>query len=266
MVGSAPGAVRGFAVYLRTIDPATEVPSTELLPGPRKRRTTPYLYSEAQISALIAASESLSCPLRRETYATLIGLLAATGMRIGEAISLDTGDVDLKRGLLVVSGAKFGKSRELALHPSTVEALGSYLRRRRRLCPRASAPSVFISTAGTRLVYCGVHWTFARLVEIAGLRPRSARCRPRIHDLRHSFAVRTVLDGYREDGDPQRRLALLSTYLGHVNPSSAWIWDFSSTQSTSARSGGSRYRPTISRTLSTNSGSLESLKCSKRCG
>jgi integrase len=130
--------------------------------------------------------------------------------------------------------SKFGKSREVPLHASTLEALQTYLQQRDQLYPRPTAPSLFIYTAGTRLLYCGVHWTFLRLVRQAGLQPRSARCRPRPHDLRHSFAVRTVLDAYRADANVAARLPVLSTYLGHLHPptgtgicrlrQSCWLW------------------------------------------
>jgi len=213
--------VRGFARYLQNVHPSTEVPPTGVLLH-KRQRATPYLYSEQEIAALIAAAGTLRVPLRAATYQTLIGLLAATGLRIGEAIGLDRGDFDSQHGLLTVRHAKFGKSREIPLHPSTVEALGVYLRRRDRLLHDPSEPAVFISTTGTRLPYCDVYATFGRLVGQAGLTPRSAHCRPRLHDFRHSFAVNTVLEGYRADGDVQARLSLLSTYLGHVDPISSY--------------------------------------------
>ena len=213
--------VRGFAAYLHTLDPAAEVPAAELLPW-RRRRATPYLYTDAQIAALIAACASLRFPLRVATYGTLLGRLAISGLRVGEAIRLDRGDLDLERGLLLVRDGKFGKSRELPLHATAVRALRGYLRRRQRLQPRPQAEALFVSLAGTRLRYCNVSWTFLRLVRRAGLEPRSATCRPRLHDLRHSFAVRTVLDAYRADSDVQARLPLLSTYLGHVDPAATY--------------------------------------------
>lgn len=213
--------VRGFATYLHTLDPATEVPPTDLLPW-RPQRAIPYLYSEADIAALTAAAANLVNPLRRATFATLIGLLAVTGVRVGEAIRLDRGDLHTRHGLLVVHEAKFGKSRELVLHPSTVAALRAYLRRRDRLVPRPASAALFISTAGTRLLYCNVHATFHQLVRVAGLRPRSARCRPRIHDLRHSFAVAAMLQAHTAGQDGQDRLALISTYLGHVDPAATY--------------------------------------------
>lgn len=213
--------VRGFAAYLQMLDPATEVPAAELLPS-RPRRATPYLYSDAEIGALIAAAETLRFPLRVATYRTLIGLLSVTGMRVGEAIRLDRDDLDLAHELLVVRESKFGKTRELPLHPSTTRALRDYLRLRDRLHPAPSAPALLISPAGTRLLYCNVHATFRQLRRHAGLQPRSASCRPRLHDLRHSFAVRTVLDAYRTETDVQARLPLLSTYLGHVDPAATY--------------------------------------------
>jgi integrase len=213
--------VRGFAAYLHTLDPSVQIPATDLLPS-RARRASPYLYSAADIAALLTAAGSLSTPLRRATITTLIGLLAVTGMRVGEVIALDRADLDLHLGMLVVQHGKFGKSRELVLHSSTVAALRSYLIERDRLHPAAAGPAMFISTAGTRLLYCNVHWTFHRLVAQAGLMPRSASCRPRIHDLRHSFAVQAMLDAYAAGQDGQVRLTLISTYLGHVDPAATY--------------------------------------------
>jgi integrase len=213
--------VRGFATYLHTLDPVHEVPAPDLLPH-RPHRASPYLYSDAEITALITAAESLGTPLRRATFATLIGLLAVSGIRVGEAIALDRADVDLHAGRLVVRHGKFGKTRELALHPSTVDALRGYQRLRDRLAPPAGTPAWFVSQAGTRLIYCNVHHAFRRLVRAAGLSARSARCRPRIHDLRHSFAVRAMLDAYAAGQDGQARLTLLSTWLGHVHPANTY--------------------------------------------
>jgi integrase len=213
--------VRGFAVYLQAIDPVTEVPPTDLLVAP-SRRATPYLYCEQDIVALIAAAGELSRSSRAVTYQTLIGLLAATGMRVGEAIALNREDVDFEHGALVIENGKFGKARELPLHSSTRKALGGYLRDRDRLHPSSREPAVFVSTRGTRMNIHTVDATFVQLVGRAGLPSRSAHCRPRLHDLRHTFAVRTVLDGYENGEDVQSRLALLSTYMGHVDPISTY--------------------------------------------
>jgi len=209
--------VRGFATYLHAIDPAHEVPPAGLLPR-RPLRASPYLYSDVEIAALIAVTATLRTPLRHATFATLIGLLVTTGIRIGEAIGLDRGDVDLTSGRLTIRSGKFGKTRELALHPSTVDALHAYRRTRDRAAPRTATSAFFVSTAGTRLHYCNVHNTFHRLVQLAGLTPRSVSCRPRIHDLRHTFAVKTMLDAYAAGEDGQTRLTLLSTWLGHIHP------------------------------------------------
>jgi integrase len=154
---------------------------------------------------------------RVATYRTLIRLLVVTGMRVGEALALDRDDVDVRQSVLTIRHAKFGKSRELPVHRSTVAALRQYLQRDDRP-GAATTDAVFVSLAGTRLRYCNVHWTFHRLVRQAGLTPRSTTCRPRIHDLRHRFAVCTLLDAYRSGADAQTRLHRLSTYLGHVDP------------------------------------------------
>lgn len=213
--------VRGFATYLHALDPAHEVPAAELLPQ-RPQRATPYLYSHADVAALMAAASSLSTPLRRATVATLIGLLAVTGLRVGEAIALDRSDIDLTTGRLLVRHGKFDKARELWLHSTTLEALKEYQRLRDRAAPPTGTTAFFVSSAGTRLLYCNVHNTFHRLVALAGLTPRSTSCRPRIHDLRHSFAVHAMIDAYTSCHDGQVRLTLLSTWLGHVHPASTY--------------------------------------------
>jgi integrase/recombinase XerD len=220
-------AVRGFARYLQTLDPSTEIPPAELLPA-RSVRATPYLYSDAEIVALMAAARQLAPPLRAATFDTLIGLLAVTGLRIGEAMRLDRADVDWSNRLLTVRDSKYGKSREVLLHQTTIDALRSYSERRDRLCPRPQAPSFFISTRGTRLVHSTIYPTFRSLLRQAGLAQRSSSCRPRVHDLRHSFAVSTLLGWYREGDDVPARMPLLSTFLGHVDPAATY-WYLSAT-------------------------------------
>jgi integrase/recombinase XerD len=209
--------VRRFARYLHAADPDVQVPPAGLLTG-RSRRAVPFLYSDEQIAALIAAAEMLGTAHRTATFETLIGVLVVTGMRLGEAIGLDRDDLDSRHGVLTVHG-KYGKTRELPLDPTAVNALRRYLRRRDRPPSPAGERALLVSEAGTRLLASNVQHTFARLRARAGLRPRSAACRPRIHDVRHSFAVRTLLDAYRQDADIGGRLALLSTYLGHREPS-----------------------------------------------
>jgi integrase len=214
-------AIRGFASHLQAIDPDTEVPPVSLLPR-RRRQLIPYLYSDRQIADLMDAAATLRTPHRAATYGTLIGLLAVTGMRRGEAIRLDREDFDRQGGLIVVRNTKFGKSRELPLHPSTVDALCRYLQRTDRPQAAAGTDALFVSTTGARLSPSGVHEAFHRLLGRAGVNARSASCRPRTHDLRHSFAVCTILDGYRSDGEVEGRLAALSTYLGHANPADTY--------------------------------------------
>ncbi len=213
--------VRGFARFLQAGDPRTEVPPLDLLPQGRWR-ATPYLYSEAEIRQLLRAAAALRPPLHGSTYSTFIGLLASTGMRRGEAIALDREDIDWAQGLLLVRNSKFGKSRELPLHPTTLDALRTYARVRDRRCPRPATKSFFVSLAGTRLFRHRVHVIFHRLTRALGIVPRAPRCRPRIHDLRHTFAIRTMLDWYRRGVDVEAKLPLLSTYLGHFDPGSTY--------------------------------------------
>ena len=215
------GVLRGFAAWLQTLDPDTEVPPPDILTG-RFRRAVPYLYSDAEITAMMTATRSLPLPLQRHTYETLIGLLAVSALRVGEAIRLDRDDVCFRSGILQVRNSKFGKSRQIPLHPSTVEALGRYARHRDQLCPAPRSESFFVSTVGTRLRYSVVHPTFKKLARAAGLRPRSELCRPRIHDLRHSFPVRALVDCYASAGDVQALLPLLSTWMGHGDPTSTY--------------------------------------------
>jgi integrase/recombinase XerD len=176
-------AVRGFAGYLHVLDEAHEIPPTDALPW-KPHRANPFLYTDAQIAALIAAATTLRFPLRVATYQTLIGLLVVTGMRVGEAIALDADDFDADRGVLLVRHGKGSATRQLPLHPSTTAAVRGYLQRTdRRSTARTAA--LLISPAGTRLLYCNVHATFQKLVRQAGIESRSSSCRPRIHDLRH---------------------------------------------------------------------------------
>lgn len=209
--------VRMFASWLRAFDPDTQVPPADLLPY-RSHRAEPYPYTGADITALMAAAATISPPLRAATYQSLIGLLAVTGMRVGEAINLDRTDLDAAGGILTIRHTKFDKSRELPLHPSTITALEAYARVRDRACPKPRTASLLVSTVGTRLIYKNVHQTWLDLVRQTGLRPRSARCRPRIHDLRHRFAITTLLGWYQRGADVPARLPQLSTYLGHGDP------------------------------------------------
>jgi len=213
--------VRIFARHLAALDPATEVPPEHVLPH-HYRRIAPYLYSPGEVAALMAAAGRLAPPLRAATWQTLIGLLAVTGMRQSEARHLDRDQVDLDAGVLTIANSKFGKSRQQFLHPTTVAALRGYQRRRDRWCPAPAAPSFFISTRGTRLNTHTITHAFAALLDDAGIAAPPGRRRPRLHDLRHSFTVASLLDFYRDGGDVAARLPLLSTWLGHVDPKSTY--------------------------------------------
>jgi len=216
---------RGFARWLKALDPVTEVPPVALLPR-RRRRASPYLYSDADVAVLMRATATLRFPFHSATYRTLIGLLAVTGMRVGEAIGLDADDLDFEAGCLLVREGKRGALRELPLHETTTEALGAYAELRRRHWPHPKVPAFFLSDAGTRLLYANVNWTFRRLRAAAlldgGSRP------PRIHGLRHSFAVATVADWYRAGVDVAAMMPRLSAYLGHADPSGTY-WYLSAT-------------------------------------
>jgi integrase/recombinase XerD len=213
--------VRIFARHLKTLDPVTEIPPEDVLPH-HYRRIAPYLYSPREIAALMAAAARLTPPLRAATWQTLIGLLAVTGLRQGEACRLDRSHVDLETGVLVVTDSKFGKSRQVFLHHSAIGALRSYQQVRDRFCPSPAEPSFFVSTRGSRLDNHNIQHTFAELADAAGIHAPPGRRRPRLHDLRHSFTVATLLDWYHDGGDVQARLPLLSTWLGHADPKSTY--------------------------------------------
>jgi integrase/recombinase XerD len=213
--------VRGFARYLATIDPSSEVPSKDLLPA-HYVRVAPYIYSPAEIAALIEAARALTPPLHAATFATIIGLLAASGLRPGEARGLDRHDVDLRGGALRVRAAKQSKQRELPLHASVTEALHGYASVRDRHWSRPTTPAFFISTRGGRLAKSSFSRTFRGLLKQAGLEGRGARGYPRAHDLRHTFAVRTLVDLHRAGGDVDRRMPELSAFLGHAKPASSY--------------------------------------------
>jgi integrase/recombinase XerD len=213
---------RGFARYLQSIDPAAQVPPSNLL-AYRRARPAPYLYGAAEIDALLEATDTLRPSLRAVTYRTLLGLLAVTGMRVGEAIALDRDDVDPRARTLAIRAAKHA-SRQLPLHASTADALYAYARRRDQLCPAPTAtPSFFVSTAGTRLIYECVRETFIKLRGVAGL-DRGSGPSPRIHDLRHGFAVQTLLHWHHAGVDVAARLPLLSAWLGHRHPASTYYY------------------------------------------
>ena len=220
-LGFRMSVVRGFATYLRTLDPSTEVPPPGLLPG-ATRRAVPYLYSDADILALFAEAQRLRTPLRTATIQTFVGLMAVTGMRGGEVVGLDDGDFNPVDGVLHVRHAKLGKSRLAPLHPSTVTAVEGYRAHRDRIFPTAVSAALLVSSVGSRLNYINVGATFIKLVRRAGLTARSASSRARPHDLRHAFAVHTLLEWYRDGQDVTARLPLLSTFLGHTDPKNTY--------------------------------------------
>ncbi|HYN65000.1 MAG TPA: tyrosine-type recombinase/integrase [Candidatus Limnocylindrales bacterium] len=213
--------VRGFARHLHAIDGTCEVPPTDVLPA-HFRRAVPYLYSEDEIAGLIGAAGALLPPLRGETYATLIALLAVSGMRIGEAIRLERQDIEWDQQLLVVRAAKHGKSRQVPLHPSAMAALSAYGSRRDQLCPRPGTPSFFLSARGVALAHRSVCATFRRIVTDAQIAPGRTPRPPRLHDLRHGFCVHTMLDWYRDGVDVEAVMPRLSTYVGHAKPSATY--------------------------------------------
>jgi len=215
-------AVRGSAAYLHALDPAAEIPPADLLAAPGYQPAPPYLYSDADIAGLLAAARRLRPPLQAATFETLLGLLAVTGLRIGEAMRLDRDDIDWDEKALVVRSSKFGRSREVVCHDSTIEALRTYSARRDQLCPRPASASFFVSQRGRRLAHHNVYAAFHHLAGEAGLAQRPGGRPPHVHGLRHSFAVGTLLGWYRDGGDVQARLPLLSAYLGHVRPSSTF--------------------------------------------
>jgi integrase/recombinase XerD len=214
------GIARGFARYLQTLDPAAQVPPSNLLAF-RRSRPAPYLYTPTEIQALLEATDTLTPTLRAATYRTLLGLLAVTGMRVGEALALDRDKVDLRERRLVISHAK-GGGRHLPLHPSTARELVSYARRRDQLCPAPGTASFFVSTVATRPIYECVRETFCELRAVTGLDNR--RPIPRIHDLRHSFAVEMLLGWHRNGVDVAARLPLLGSWMGHRHPASTYYY------------------------------------------
>ena len=213
------GAARGFATYLKTIDPATEIPARGLLPA-RAPRPTPYLWSPIDVARLLHTAGQLRSPLRAATYPTVFGLIAACGLRLGETLGLSRDAVDFADGVLTIRQAKFGHTRLVPLHPTVTDALARYARRRDQLCPEPRSDTFFVSSIGTALRDRNVHETFNQLTTALGL--RTAITRPRIHDLRHSFAVRTLIDWHRGGVDVDARMSVLSTYLGHVNPAGTY--------------------------------------------
>ena len=212
---------RGFAAYLQTIDPATEIPPAGLF-AVRYQRPTPYLWSPQHICRLLAAARSLRPPLKAASYEALFGLLAVTGMRVGEAIALQPGDIDLESGVITIraQNGKLERARLVPLHPTTIQALERYLSARAQLCPTPRSSTFFLSSIGTSLDRSAVAKTLRTLTTALGLRTDTVH--PTAHQLRHSFAVSTLIDWQRSDVQVDEQIAVLSTYLGHVSPSETY--------------------------------------------
>lgn len=211
--------VRIFARHLQVLDPATEVPAADVL-SRRYLRIQPYLYSPREIAALMDAAGALRSPLRAATWQAFIGLIAVTGLRQGEACCLGRDDVDLDSGTIIIRDSKFGKSRMVFLHPTATTALRAYERLRDGAFPKAG--TFFVNTRGGPLDRLNVQHTFAPLVKAAGITAPPGRRAPRLHDLRHVMAVETLMDWYRDGGNVQARLPVLSTWLGHIDPKSTY--------------------------------------------
>jgi integrase/recombinase XerD len=212
---------RGFAAYLQTIDPATEIPPAGVF-AVRYQRPTPYLWTQRDIALLLQAARELRPPLKAASYEALFGLLAVTGMRLGEAIALEPADINLDDGVITIraQAAKLERARLIPLHPTTVQALERYLSARARLCPRPRTNTFFLSSTGTRLNRSAVAATLRTLTIRLGLRTDTVH--PTAHHLRHSFAVSTLIDWQRSGVVVDEQIAVLSTYLGHVSPAETY--------------------------------------------
>ena len=216
------GMVRVFATWLQGIDPRTEVPPAGLISG-KLRRSRPYIYTDDQVAAIVTEAGRLRSAygLRGWTCSTLFGLIAATGLRVSEAIGLDEQDIDLEEAVLTVRRGKNGKSRFVPMSASAVDRLGAYRAERNRILG-ASPSAFFLFESGQRPTDCSARYNFAQVCQKIDLRDRQMFNKhgrgPRIHDLRHTFAVRTIMDWYRQGLDPDREMIKLSTYLGHAKP------------------------------------------------
>jgi len=209
---------RLFARYMKAFDPATEIPPPDVL-NHFKARRVPYLYTHDDVTALMGLAHR---HVAGSMYVTLIGLAWCSGLRLGELLRLDDTDIDWDNQLIHVKGTKFGKSRDVPLHPSTMAALASYQHERNRLLPNRAEASLFTNTRGRRPAMASVGGVFRKLVTQAGL-PLTCDGHPaRFHDLRHSAATQTLIQCYRDGADPEQVIAALSVYLGHVDPRSTY--------------------------------------------
>jgi integrase len=212
--GRRMDCIRPFAVTRAAVDPANEVPPRDLV-GPRRRRPVHHIYADAQVATLITAARALGPGFRGATYATLFGLLAATGIRVSEARRLTLEDVDLDGGVLHIRLTKFRKSRLVPLHPTTIAPLRSYATQRDHFAPPLSTAPFFIGMHGKPLPYNTIRNVFQRLRRALGWEQLNPR--PRIHDIRHTFACRRLRDWYAAGVDVAPLVASLATYLGHAH-------------------------------------------------
>jgi integrase len=221
--------IRGFARYRFGADPKTEIPPIGLLRF-RSRRARPYVYSQAEIRSLLQAALKIESPhkLQPHTYYCLFGLLAVSGLRLGEAINLQPQDVDWSEGVLTIRGAKFGKTRLVPLHRSTLSVLRDYAGLRDKIFAGRGLPTFLVTSHGTKLEKTNLSRIFRELSRQIGIRKPGVRNGPRLHDFRHRFAIETLLHWYRSGDDVNRRMPVLSTYLGHANVSGTY-WYLGST-------------------------------------
>jgi integrase/recombinase XerD len=214
--------VRLFAQWLCSMDSKHEVPPRSLISS-RTRRSHPYIYSTEDIRRIVETAAELPSinGIRALTYSTLFGLMAVTGLRVSEALALDAADIDLDNGVVTVRQGKLGKSRFLPVLDCTRTRLADYAKERDRLLGMPSQ-AFFVSDRGKRLTDCSARYNFAVVCQMIGLRPSQKHNRhgrgPRLHDLRHTFVVRTLLSWYRNNKEPAREMIKLSTYLGHSHP------------------------------------------------
>lgn len=214
--------VRPFVSWLRQHDIRHEVPPSRYF-GSVHRRLPPHIYTEAEISEILREASQLAPRrgLRPKAVQALLGLLACTGMRVSEAIALRRMDVVLDDALLVVRETKFHKSRLVPVHPSAVRELRRYMALRDRLAPAYESDAFFVIDSGAKLTYTKVRTAFCRLRIRLGWNRLAGR-RPRVHDLRHTFASRRLLRWHEERIDVDRRILDLSTYLGHAKASDTY--------------------------------------------
>jgi integrase/recombinase XerD len=219
--------VRRFAAWRSASDPRTEIPPPRLLPR-RYQRPSPYIYGDEEVAKIVSVAACLPSPkgLRGLTYSTVFGLLAVTGMRVGEAVALDRADVDLRTGVLNVRKGKRGKQRFVPIHATTQQALAQYAARRDAVFPNLKPPAFFVSERRRRVTAFSAWQNFVKVCRLVGLRPPAAedgRGRgPRQHDLRHRFAVATLIDWYATGADVDREIPKLATYLGHEGPTEVY--------------------------------------------